>query len=132
MPCPSVCVCIAYPPRTLVTKWTIGPHQSVLCFQVSSLVIRVQRIASIQEQKYIRCPLTYRCAVAVCVCAHHLCPSDIIGRTWRINSKLCFWIGHRIPQKPIVFGPPQINITLIMAKTKEILFEQQIKKDLAY
>ena len=49
-----------------------------------------------------------------------VCLSDIPRKTRRINSKLGLWIGHGIPQRPIVFGPlPQININLIiMAKTK--------------
>ena len=35
--------------------------------------------------------------------------------------------------KPIiVFGSPQINIKLIMAKTKEMLSKRYLKKDLAY
>ena len=44
--------------------------------------------------------------------------------TWRINSKLGLWVGLGILQKPIVFGPPQLNIKLIMVKTKEMLSEQ--------
>ena len=48
-----------------------------------------------------------------------VCLSDIPRKTRRINFKLGLWIGHGIPQRPIVFGPPQININLIiMAKTK--------------
>ena len=57
---------------------------------------------------------------------------DISRMTWRINSKLRLWISHEIYQKSIVFGLPQINIQLIMAKTKEMLSEQYLQKDLAY
>ena len=55
--------------------------------------------------------------VRVGVCAHHPCPSNISRRIWRINFKLGLWIGLGIPQKPIVFRPPRINIKLIIAKT---------------
>ena len=67
------------------------------------------------------------------VCAHHHpCLSDISRTTWRINSKLGLWIGHGISQKPIVLGCPQINIKLILAKTKETFSERYLKNDLAY